>query len=268
MIYALKNANGVHGWVGKNIHKALADAIKNRVAFRELNRPAERVATGLLTDMMKQAVASARGDWKEEPKQKPALLAHIGGEKVGKVAWGQAQDTVRAAMNGFFESEWWEWLKRLPPGATKTEELHACTVEGVTVWVTVDCEVVPAPETRPRRSLIDFKTGKRMKVEHQTQIVLYSLARDQGRDPGKEARLLIYNPVTGAEWKGMASDDDHDRMKIRILSDTKAIAKYLVDGDIEKNEPMPEAEWPMTADERICKWCEFKGVCPKWTRGD
>jgi len=107
----------------------------------------------------------------------------------------------------------------------------------------------------------DWKTGIR-RDRHKEQLAIYGLwsQRKHNATPD-EIELFIEYLESGEQTQVEYSVEIASALCDRILSSVKEMKQYLVDRDIEKNEPLPKESFPETEDLSRCKNCNFIELC-------
>ncbi len=93
---------------------------------------------------------------------------------------------------------------------------------------------------------IDYKTGRPKKgtIEDKEQLIIYQMAGEE-RFREKISRLSYFYPITGEKQSFLATLDEKEKTKTKVLAAIEAINK----GDFK-----PRAG-------KMCDWCDFKDIC-------
>jgi hypothetical protein len=116
--------------------------------------------------------------------------------------------------------------------------------------------------------ILDWKAGS-VKPEHAEQIALYALwAETRHGIPPDQVRLsLEYLQIP--DVKVVPVDAEVlEQVKGRIRESVQDMAQYLEGSDIERNIPLPKAEWDLCYDPDECRFCEFLELCRPELRRD
>ena len=101
----------------------------------------------------------------------------------------------------------------------------------------------------------DYKTGKRVpdqsELEDDRQLTLYQVAVQNMHPEARRVELVRHYLSRGVSFRLRRTESDLRR----IVQETKRFIR-----DIETTTRFP-------AVKRLCDWCEFRAICPAWTRG-
>lgn len=112
-----------------------------------------------------------------------------------------------------------------------------------------------------RLQIHDWKSGK-VKTSHEAQLTLYGLwAREKHGVPPDRVDIWIEYLATGEVKPLTITEADLDDVRARIAASVAEMADYLVDGDLARNEPLPQEDWDLTLDFRSCRQCNFLELC-------
>lgn len=109
--------------------------------------------------------------------------------------------------------------------------------------------------------IIDWKSGK-PKPGHRDQLALYGLwaAVKHGVAPEKISVYIEYL-ADGTTATETLNADRLDEVRDTIGASVGDMAEYLVDGDGERNEPLPIDEWDLASTRDPCQRCNFFELC-------
>ena len=114
-----------------------------------------------------------------------------------------------------------------------------------------------------RLHIHDWKAG-RIRESHEEQLTLYGLwALVKHGFPPEQVDIFIEYLAEGVTRHLTLTADDLERIKERIRLSVEEMADYLVDRDIKRNEPLPQAEWELSQDLSLCRRCNFLELCQK-----
>ena len=109
--------------------------------------------------------------------------------------------------------------------------------------------------------IFDWKTGQPDAVKHQKQMrgyaawTVYHFEVDASQVETAIAHLLPeYSEATET-----FESTDLEHFALQIQAETREMYAYC--RDVENNIPRDKEEFPMVADERICSYCRFRGLC-------
>lgn len=109
----------------------------------------------------------------------------------------------------------------------------------------------------------DWKSGSRKDV-HRDQMAIYGLWAHlkHGAPPGRIHVHLEYLPA-GVTDSRTLQEADLQAAREQIRTSVADMSAYLVNGDIRKNEPLPQADWELSADHGVYEKCNFYELCEK-----
>jgi CRISPR/Cas system-associated exonuclease Cas4 (RecB family) len=107
----------------------------------------------------------------------------------------------------------------------------------------------------------DWKTGMR-RDEHERQLCIYGLWAQTKHAVTPAAIQLLVEYLESGELQPVAFDvGKAGAVCDFIMESVNAMRKFLLDGDLEKNEPLPLEEFPKTDDLNRCRNCNFREAC-------
>jgi len=112
--------------------------------------------------------------------------------------------------------------------------------------------------------ILDLKTG-RPRPEHSAQLDLYSRQAFEADATLEAVRCELAYLDAGESSHELVLRRDRCGEPVAegfLRRGRETLARYLVDGDVERFEPLPAAEWPM-APVSACRWCAFREVCDR-----
>jgi hypothetical protein len=107
----------------------------------------------------------------------------------------------------------------------------------------------------------DWKTGVK-RTEHARQLAVYGVwAQMKHKRPAARIRLYAEYLESG-DSVAIAYDDDIARTTCDAMQESvKEMSAHLVDGDIERNEPLAIDSFPKTDNLRHCRHCNYRELC-------
>lgn len=109
--------------------------------------------------------------------------------------------------------------------------------------------------------IIDWKTGKKDDAKHTRQLRGYvAWAYSQfNREFSKIKPTVAYLLPEYQERSMLVSEDDIEVFTDAIKEETEEMYKYCA--DVNENIPLPKAEFEMTENRNICRFCNFRELC-------
>ena len=268
-IYRLTKLEDRATWAGKVVHGAIARALRRS---RE-GRPIEDVDGYLrsVRDTMRREFADSRDDVARRTgryKWHVRFFEHEEGLDDGSPAWKErwrsTWETVDTGLRNFLASPLHARLAALPAADwIEIEDPDApvgpsFVLDGVRVHVKVDC----AYREGPLSVVVDWKTGRGGSELTPVQLAAYALylAARHEIDP-RRLRAREVHVVSG-----QVTEHDVGPEALEIFRDVFAASVARMRSllaDVPGNVAKPAAEFPFTDDDRSCRFCHFRSLCPK-----
>lgn len=109
--------------------------------------------------------------------------------------------------------------------------------------------------------IVDWKTGRLEPGKHRRQLVGYSTWASYHFEiePTNVKPTIAYLYPDYSEIDETISSFDLENFGIQVRAETLEMYEYC--RDISQNVPLQKLEFPTADDERICGWCNFRGLC-------
>ena len=267
--YRLSKLEHRPSWQGSVVHRVIARSLQAARLGRPVADPEAAVqeALGWMRQDYKDSrddVARRAGDFKRHVRFAEHEYSQDDNSPTWRGRWKESADTVASALRGFFASELYarlaalkpeHWIEIEDPGG-KAQSFDA---EGVVVWVKVDC----AFREGGRPVLVDWKTG-RSSGTTDVQLAAYALYMQQKH--GIEPRELVAREVNVVTGRVIEHDVGPEALKVFrevLLASLDRMRSLL--SDVRENVPKAEGEFAFTSDDRECRFCDFRAICPKTT---
>ena len=212
--------------------------------------------------------ASRQGNWRTDPKRNCCLREHyyegLGADKAReREVATEVAEAVKLCIGHAFEHV----LPRLADvgvsqevavATLETGDPESFDLDGLKIYAIPDYVYVVNDDDW---HIHDWKTGA-AREEHHEQVAVYGLWAGCKHGAAAEALTLHLEYLrTGTTKETRFSESDAEAVRTRIRSSVAEMADYLVDGDVDRNEPMPMEEWEMAADAGVCRNCNFFELC-------
>jgi hypothetical protein len=254
-LYVLKQLTGRQGWAGRVVHEAIEMALRVLHAGRDL--PESWLTEETLRRMRQEWLFSRQGRYRETPKGPVALFEHEYGVPVADRTWQVLRDHVLRCLRNFHRLPLTADIRETPRERwILIEDVRAFDFEGTPIYAAPDFGYWT---TADRLALVDWKTGNPDPEETAVQLGGYALyARDVLDVEPDRVDLLQVNlresAVTVHPWDAARVDAIRDRLRLSI----RGMKAWLRDPDA--NVAVLE-DFERTEELRICRWCNFRGVC-------
>jgi hypothetical protein len=178
------------------------------------------------------------------------------------VSLDEVYPKVRSCLENFLASDRFAWLTQVaintsgdwliePPGfgETRLEELKA--------YFKVDF-LFPVEDAY---YIIDWKSGKVDSEKHRKQLLGYTTwaAYHYELNPGEVRPVIAYLYPDYREEQASFTGEDLENFAVQVRAETYEMYEYC--RDVEQNIPLDKREFPLVDNERICSYCNYRGVC-------
>jgi CRISPR/Cas system-associated exonuclease Cas4 (RecB family) len=261
-LYLLKQVDGRHAWVGKEVHERVRMCLKMLKAGQTPELATQM--DSMVATMRNRFKESKKGDWVHNPKHILRLFEHEYEFNLKPEKWVELREHAKNSLRGFFESPYFELAKTLPLDRWRAvEDLDSFQLDGTKVWVALDFAF---EREDGGCTIVDWKTGKNADPsEHVLQMHTYAMhANETWGYPLEKIRIVVYflGRQHGDEF--VPDPEGVKRSRAAIVESVAAMREALVDQDAGRNEARMD-DFPMTENRQRCNWCEFRGVC--WPDG-
>jgi hypothetical protein len=109
--------------------------------------------------------------------------------------------------------------------------------------------------------ILDWKTGKLSPAKNQKQLLGYSTwtAFHYEVPANRVVPTIAYLYPEYKEIQKIFTDENLENFAIQIRAELKEMQSYC--RDIENNIPQDKSAFPKANNERICRYCKFRGLC-------
>lgn len=260
--YIYKNLKNRWAWKGETVHHIIEGVLKDLRSGRPVS--AESALKRLTEAMRGDYRASKAKKYLDDPKKTLGLFEHEYEKKVSDDVWKKIHDESADCLRHFFGSR---FFKELSADDKKNwlviEDLEEFDFEGAKIFVKLDFARLKDGSVE----IYDWKTGKDDgRDEVSVQIGAYAIyAMQKWHLPLSQVRAYLFNLTNpGPEGQTQVlSDALLQKTRDTIRSSVVEMRKLLVDP--VKNIPKPEEEFGFTSNERLCGFCQFQKLCPKFS---
>ena len=252
-LYVLKQLGTRQMWAGRLVHEAIERAL---LAVRDGYALSESsLIEATVRQMREEWKGSRAGVYREQPKR-TGLFEHEYGVPIKDGEWQALRDHVMRCLRNFHRLPLLADIRRVPPERwVMIEDIGSFPFEGTTVFAAPDFGYWNEAD---RLQLVDWKTGGSGE-DAALQLGGYALyALEILRvDPGR-VDLLEVNLREGRVTTHPCDPAILERVREHVRLSVRTMKAYLKDPDGNLAE---EANFERTEDLRICRWCNFRGVC-------
>ncbi len=203
--------------------------------------------------------------WQSNPKKYCCLHEHYYAEFCHEPAedmTGRMIGQVRQCIGNFLEKKLPGLSairpeQELPIGTMGAGDPESFRLNDVKIYAIPDY----AYRVDNRLHIHDWKSGD-PRPAHQEQMAIYGLwANQKHRLPADQIQVHLEYLMPG-DTRSTELQESHLELARRIVSESVAeMAEYLEGGDIRRNTPLPQDDWEMSADIKVCERCSFYELC-------
>ena len=253
LLYVLKQLATRQMWAGRLVHESVERALLSLRDGYSLSEASLIEST--VRQMREEWKGSRDGVYREHPKR-TGLFEHEYAAPIRDSEWQAMRDNVIRCLRNFYRLPLFADIKATPTERwVLIEDIGSFEFEGTRVFAAPDFGYWNAAD---RLQLVDWKTGG-AGADASLQLGGYALyARaTMGVDLDRVDLLevnLREGKVTTHPWGSL----DLDRVRDHIRLSVRSMRAYLKDPLRNLAE---EADFEKAEDQRICRWCNFRGVC-------
>jgi hypothetical protein len=257
-LYVLKQLGTRQMWAGRVVHEAVERALltlRDGFALSEAS-----LIDHTVRQMREEWKGSRAGVYRQIPKR-GGLFEHEYAVPIKDTEWQALRDHVMRCLRNFHRLPLLADIKATPTDRwVLIEDIRTFTFEATTIYAAPDFGywTAPAGETAARLQLVDWKTGGGGS-DASVQLAAYALyaLETLGVDPAR-TDLLEVNLREGKVTTHPCDVAAIDRVREHIRLSVRSMKAYL--RDPARNLAV-EDDFEKTEERRICRWCNFRGVC-------
>jgi hypothetical protein len=107
----------------------------------------------------------------------------------------------------------------------------------------------------------EWKSGQPL-AAHSQQITLYGLwAQRQHHLPAHQIHLHLEYLLPGRTFSAVVTEAELLSIQQLVQESVAGMAEYLEGGDLRRNIPLSQEHWELTADQQLCRSCNFYELC-------
>lgn len=254
----VKDLVGLEAWTGDLVHAVIRNALSRWRAWREWG---EADAVEYAARMLSRQFRDSREYWSapaEEFPSRPVLLDmhYYPAPELSRERAAQIKEQVTGCVCAFFRSELARRIRAAGPSRWLPIDRNAAARldDGLLVLVRPDF----AFQEGRLLHIVDWKTGKADPFWEVIQVTCYALyAREKWRrslDEIVPQIVYLYPEFRSAEVQ--YSPDTVSEVE-RFIRESQADILSLIGED----EAPPADRFPLLEDCRLCRWCQFRGLC-------
>ncbi len=253
-LYHLKKITGLHLIAGDVVHRAIEKALEGWK--HGIEPDTERIVAWCKNEMNRCLKESLSSDWRQAPNSITRLFEHHYGPQPTRDFLVKIARKVGDSMRNFFVSTAWGLIRESDPERwLPMETLDTFDFEGTEVFAVPDFACHYGDDVL----IFDWKTGRRAKG-NKDQVVLYALfaAAKWGIDPERVKAAPVYLIDGGKYDPQRVTAEDRERVAETIRTSIAAMRERLADPDANTAHKENYEATPG----HLCRWCNFRGVCP------
>lgn len=256
-LYILKQLQTRQMWAGQKVHDCVKKVLES---IRDNDKPIskQKAVDDTISIMRKEFKDSKRGNYWKEPKT-CALFEHEYDLKIPDDEWKNTADHVAQCIKTFYNSDIYNYITQLSSEEwLGVEKFSDFLLDETKVFVKLDFVCRKESEIY----LYDWKTGKVEADTHRLQFGCYCLYSVQNWNVNpKQVKLFEFYLSSGEQNEYNFSEHDLDSIT-EYINDSINQMKNLLNEP--KNNIASEENFPFIEDALICKYCNFRKLCPRW----
>ncbi len=262
--WRLSKMQNRHSLAGIAVEQAVRWAMQQKRKGLAVS-PEEAYETAARPILLRRWKESQTEAWRTNPKRHCCLHEHYyksfpkNGERETVI---HLREHIKSCIANFIKST----LPRLESIRAEQEitiadadskTIESFDFEGIKIYAIPDY----AYRTGDEVCIHDWKTGRESE-HHFEQMRIYGLwaNRKHGVLPEK-CRVFIEYLATGKTKSALLSESDLAAATDNIMFSIAEMSEYLVNGDRERNQPLPMEDWELTASQHHCAVCNFYELC-------
>lgn len=258
-LYVLKNIKSLAMWAGTIVHETVAEAL-NRYARSGTPITAGELQGRARLKLRNGWVEAVQREWERSPKKTNLFELYYGnGRSLPAEQTERIKERVYGALEAFAGSEVLAEILATPyMNWQPVDTLDTFDVEGLNVWCAIDFAYV---EPGGAMRIIDWKTGAEKSEALQLQLACYTLyACEKWHAQPEKVRLHGVFLGDGARVSEYTADPAIlEETRRRILASAAEMRSLLRDASANI---AAEEDFPCCENERVCRWCNYREVCP------
>jgi hypothetical protein len=257
-IYILKQLKNRQMWAGEKVHDCIRKSLHNLRNHIEPMSEQEAVDT-TIEIMRKDYLGSRRGDFWKNPKT-CGLFEHEYGLEIPDSEWRKNAEHVAGCLRTFYRSEVYRMIRGLPASQwLDVEDFSSFVLDGTKVHVVLDFSC-----RREDGILIyDWKTGRSDAKRNEFQLACYTFyAIHKWKVEPVQVMTVEFNLSSGKESRYALGGGDLEAIRKHISGSMRDMKQLLDDPDANRAS---EERFAFVEDERVCRYCNFRKVCPRWS---
>jgi hypothetical protein len=256
-LYVLKQLRTRHMWAGAAVHECIKASLRDtRRGVEPMS--AEDAVEAALSAMRTEYLASKRRDYWLDPKG-CGLFEHEYGLAVPAAAWKEIAAHVARCLRAFYASDLYGRIRAMPADAwLDVEDFSSFDLDGTKVHVVLDFSCREGDGV----AIWDWKTGKAGGARNDRQLACYGLyAVERWGVAPERVRAAELNLASGKVRERRLTSSDLDSVRAHIRASASDMRSLL--DDPEANSAREE-RFPFAANDRSCRFCNFRSACPRF----
>jgi PD-(D/E)XK nuclease superfamily protein len=252
-LYVLKQLGTRQMWVGRLVHEAVERAL---LAIRDGYALSEASLIDETVRQMRAEWKGSRGGVYRQTPKRTGLFEHEYAVPIKDSEWQALRDHLTRCLRNFHRLPLLADIKRTPTERwIIIEDIGSFPFEGTTVFAAPDFGYWSQDD---RLQLVDWKTGGGGE-DAAIQLGGYAIyAQEMLRVDPARVDLLEVNLREGKVTAHPCDPGSLDRVRDHIRLSMRGMKAYLKDPALNQAD---EADFEKTENLRLCRWCNFRGVC-------
>ncbi len=257
----LKNLTAIPLWVGSEVHDAIEALLRTSTQGREPDP--ERAIEEMRARMRrayKESIDNSAGKTKDS-RHYARFLEHEYAIEISGDVWKARVEEADDMVRSFARLPYLAAARALPAvDLLGLERLEKWAIEGVPVWVKIDFAYRDSDRVA---HILDWKTGKFERGENPLQMVGYALYAQSAWGASLDRLQVreVYLRQQDPERFCRLDDEVLEHGAAAIRASIASMIERIADRDQNRAR---ESDFALTDNERTCRNCNFRAICPRW----
>lgn len=255
-IYILKQLQSRQMWAGNKVHECIKNVIR-KICEGDKKINVKNFINKTVEGMRNEFKSSKKRRYFKEPKT-CALFEHEYEIKLPDSEWKNNANHVIKCLNNFFDSDIFGLICELSDEQwLQIEDFTHFQFDDVKVYVVPDF----AFQDKDDIVIYDWKTGKEKGDNHKMQLACYGLyAIQQWSVKPEQIKTVEFYLSNGKQNENRLTDFELDPVHQYIGNSIETMKDLL---DDPQANVANEDQFEFTENEQVCRYCNFRKVCPR-----
>lgn len=253
-IYRLKKLVTLHAYFGSEVHSIVNTILTSKT----VEKPRHYIDK--LREGLNQAYILSKKNkrqWEKYPNKHVMLKEMYYKGELKKKLVGKIEKLIDNCIHNIFDSGTYRELQ-------SAERINARDIDEIESFNALCTKIFAVPDLvywhhDGSAVIVDWKTGRIREDKDKRQLEVYAFYFFSMNENVDEVTARLEYLANGGHKEYIFVRDDLPGVKKRIAASLEMMKEYLADS--EKNKPLPEDEFPVKDDIRLCSYCNFEEIC-------